>query len=98
MQELQLFKVQKIPIHFCCGSHVGGQNNAHQPIFPYDMIENCINSLAHNSIFVGPNDLKFGTETSYIVLKAIPKLEVNFAGPFVSSHVPGDDQNSQFYF
>ena len=34
MQELRLFKVQKISTY--CGSHVGGQKNAHQSILPYN--------------------------------------------------------------
>ena len=37
MHKLWLFKVLKISIHFCCGSHVGGQVNAHHPIFPYNI-------------------------------------------------------------
>ena len=50
------------------------RQNAHQPSFPYDVIENYPSSLAHNSVFDGPNDFKFGTETSYMVQKAIPKF------------------------
>ena len=63
MHELQLFKVQKISIHLYFGSHVGTQKNAFQPIFPYNIIEKSPTSLAHNSVFIGPNDFKFGTET-----------------------------------
>ena len=40
-----MFKVRKIPIHLYCSSHVGGQKNAHQPIFPYNIIENSPYSL-----------------------------------------------------
>ena len=68
MQELQLFKVQKIFIRLYCGSHVGGQKSAYQPIFPYNIIENSPTSLAPNSVFVGPNKFKFGTETCCMVL------------------------------
>ena len=39
-----------------------------KPIFPCDIIENSPTSLAHNSVFVGPNNLKFGTETPCLVL------------------------------
>ena len=44
-----MFKVRKISIHLSCGSHVGAQNNAHQPIFPYNVIANSSTSLAYNS-------------------------------------------------
>ena len=63
MQELQLFKAYKISIHLYCGSHVGSQKSAYQPIFPYNIIENCPTSLARNSVFVGPYKFKFVTET-----------------------------------
>ena len=53
-----------------CGSHDGGQKNAHQPIFPYKVIENSLTSLAHNSVFIDPNDFKFGTQTRFMVLQA----------------------------
>ena len=49
-------------------SHVGGEENAHQPIFPYNMIENSPNFLAHNSISIDANNFKFGTETCVVVL------------------------------
>ena len=39
-------------IHLYCGSHVGGQENAHQPIFPYNIIENSPTSFARNSVSV----------------------------------------------
>ena len=39
-----------------CGSHDGGQENAHQPIFAYNIIENSQTSFARNSGFFGPND------------------------------------------
>ena len=58
-------------IHLYHGSHVGGQKNGHQPIFPYDIIENSPTSLAHNSVFKGPDNFKFGTETHCMVLQAI---------------------------
>ena len=38
------------------------------PIFPYKTIENSPSSLAYNSVFVGPNNPKFGTNTHCIVL------------------------------
>ena len=65
---LQLLKVWKISIHLYCSSHVGGQKNAHQPIFPYNIIENYPTSLAYNSVFVGPNNIKFGTKTCCMFL------------------------------
>ena len=52
MQKLLLFKVLKISIHLYCGSHVGEQENAHQPIFPCNITENSPTSFAHNSVFV----------------------------------------------
>ena len=42
---------------------VGKKVNAHQPIFPYNIIENSPTSLAHNSVFIGPNNFKIGTQT-----------------------------------
>ena len=42
--------------------------SAHQPILPYNIIENPPTSLAHNSVFIGPNNFKFGTETRFMVL------------------------------
>ena len=57
MQELQLFKVRKISIHLSSASHVGAQNNAHQPIFPYNVIANSPTSLAYNSAVYVPNNL-----------------------------------------
>ena len=68
MQELRLFKVRKISTRLYCGSHDGGQKNAHRPIFPYNIIENSQTSLAHHSVFIGPNNLKLGTETCCMVL------------------------------
>ena len=55
-------------LHSNCGSHVGGQNNANQSIFPYDIIENPVTSLARNSVFNSPNNFKFGTKTLYCLL------------------------------
>ena len=63
MQELLLFKVQKVSIQLYCGSHVGGEKNAHKPIFPYSITENSSTLMAHDSVFNNPNDFKFGTET-----------------------------------
>ena len=42
--------------------------NAHQPIFPYNIIENSETSLTHNSVSISPNDLKFGGKTHCVVL------------------------------
>ena len=67
MQKLRL-KVLKVSIHLYCGSHVGGQDNAPKPILPYNIIENSLTSFARNSVFVGPNDFKFGTETRFMAL------------------------------
>ena len=54
MQKLRPFKVLKISIHLYCGSHIGRQENAHQPVFPYNIIEDSPTSFARNSVFVGP--------------------------------------------
>ena len=59
IQELQLFKVKKMLIPLHCGSHVGRQKNAHQPIFPNNIIENSPTSLAPNFVFIRPNNFKF---------------------------------------
>ena len=83
MQELQLFKGQKMSIHLYCCSHVGGQKNAHQPIFPYSIIKSSLTSLANSSVFNGSNYFKFGTEVCYVVLQAITKfrgIEHNLRG------------------
>ena len=48
--------------------------SSHVVIFPYNMIENLPNSLAHNSAFNGPDDFKFGRERFHLVLKVIPKF------------------------
>ena len=69
MQELRLFKVGKISIHLYCGSHVGGQKNAHQPIFQYNIIKNSPTSLTYNSAVFVPNNFKFGTKTRYCCRK-----------------------------
>ena len=69
MQELGQFKVLKISIHLYCGSHVGGQKNALQPIFPYNIIEkNPPTFFPHNSASNDPNNFKFDTETGCMVL------------------------------
>ena len=68
MQELRLLKVGKISIHLPCGSHVDGQNNAHQLIFPDNIIANSPTSLAYNSAVFVPNNFKFGTKTRNMVL------------------------------
>ena len=39
-----------------------------QPVFQYNIIENFPTSFARNSVFVGSNDFKFGTETRSMVL------------------------------
>ena len=75
MQELRLLKVGKISIHLCCGSHIGGQKNAHQPIFPYSIIENSPTSLGHKSVFIGPNTFKYGKETSCMVYRPYQNLK-----------------------
>ena len=69
-------QILKISTDLCCGSHVGGQENAQQPIFPhiYNIIENSPTSFARNCVFVGPNDFTFGTETNLMVFLAISKF------------------------
>ena len=56
MQELKMFKLFNISIHLYCG------DIAHQSIFPYNIIEIPITSLAHNSVFIGSNNFKFSTD------------------------------------
>ena len=47
-----------------------------QPIFPYNIMQNSQTSFAARySVFVGPNDFKFGIETRFMVLQAISKFE-----------------------
>ena len=53
---------------------VGGQKNAHQPIFPYSIIEKSPASLAHDSIFVDRNKSKFGTKARCMVQRTISKF------------------------
>ena len=65
MQELRLFKVGKISIHLPCGSHVGAQNNAHQPIFPHSVIRNSPTSMAYDSAVFVPNNFNFGAKALY---------------------------------
>ena len=60
-----------------CGSHVGRQKNAYQPIFPNNIIETSTTSLAHKPVFVSLNDFKFGTETRCMVVWAILELGSN---------------------
>ena len=48
-------------------SHIGEQKNAHQPIFPHNIIGNFPTSWATNSAFNGPND--FGMETYHMILQ-----------------------------
>ena len=49
-------------LYIYCGSHDGGQRNAHQPIFPYNVIENSLTSLACNFVFIGQNNFKFSAK------------------------------------
>ena len=58
-------------------SLVGGQKNAHQSIFLYNIIQSSRISLARNSVFIGPNSFEFGTETRYIVSQETPKFGAN---------------------
>ena len=76
MQELQQ-SLENISIHLYSCSHVGRQKNVHQPVFPYNVIENPPTFLAHNSAIDGPNDFKFGTETCYMVFQGILKFGRN---------------------
>ena len=55
-------------IHLYCSSYVGRQKSAYQPIFPYNITENSLTSLVHNSVFISPSKFKFGTETRCMVL------------------------------
>ena len=46
----------------CLYNYIVAANNAHQHIFPYNIIENSQTSLAHNSVFIVPNNFKFCTQ------------------------------------
>ena len=39
----------------------------HQPIFPYYIIKKSPKFLAHKSVFIDPNNFKFGSETHCMV-------------------------------
>ena len=47
------------------------------PAFPCNITENSPTSFARNSVFVGSNDFKFGTETRFMVLQTISKFGTN---------------------
>ena len=51
--------------------------DAHQPTIPYNKTEDFTTSSVHTSIFIGPNDFKFGTDIRYTVLQSISKFEGN---------------------
>ena len=68
LENLQTFILQQP----CCR-----HGNAYQPIFPLNIIETSPTSLAHRSVFNGPNDFKFGTETGRMVLYAISKFRAD---------------------
>ena len=53
---------------FYRGTYDSGQENAHQPTFPYNIIQNPPTSLDHTFVFIGPNSFTFGTETRCTVL------------------------------
>ena len=74
MHELELFKLDNLHT-FILRQPWWLAKNAHQPIFPYYIIESSAIPLAHNSIFICPNTFKFGTETRYIALKTTQELE-----------------------
>ena len=73
MQKLQLFKVCRFTFWQPCW----WAKNAHQPIFPYYIIEKSPTSLAHNSVLIGPNNFESGTETRCMVLQAVSKFGAN---------------------
>ena len=56
-------------------SHIGGQKNVHQPIFPHNITGNFPTSWATNSAFNGPNN--FGMETYHLILQVITKFGRN---------------------
>ena len=56
-------------------SHIGGQKNVHQPIFPHNITGNFPTSWATNSAFNGPND--FGMETYHMILQVITNFGRN---------------------
>ena len=46
--------------------------------FPYNIKENSPTSFARNSVFVGPNDSKFGTEIRFTVYQNLGQINHNF--------------------
>ena len=73
--------LQEISIHLYCGSHVGGQKDGHQPIFPRNM-KNSPTFLAHNSLFVGPDNLDVIQRRiiwSYRPYQCLGQFDHNFA-------------------
>ena len=45
--------------------------------FQYNIIENSRLSLAHKTVFVDPNNFKFGTDTHYMVFWTTSKFGIN---------------------
>ena len=61
-----------------------------QPIFPYNIIENSPTSFASNSVFVGLNNFKFGTETRFVALPYRPYQNLGQIGHNLQNHVFDD--------
>ena len=57
--DVQSLQYLYIPLY--CDSHNSGRKNAQQPIFPYEVIQSSLTHSACNFVFVGPNNIKFGT-------------------------------------
>ena len=68
VQSLEIF------INLYCGSHDAGEKNTHVPTF---VIENSPNSLGHNSVFIDPNDFKFGIEICCMFSHTTTKFGTN---------------------
>ena len=69
----------KIFIRLYNGSHVGGQKTNQQPIFRYNITKNPLTSLAHNSVFIGPNNFECCTEACCMIFWTISKFVVNLS-------------------
>ena len=71
-------KFRKSPyIYIGTAMLTGWPNNANIPIFPFNIMKNSSNSLAHQSVLSCPNDFIFGTERHCMVLKTVSKFGAN---------------------
>ena len=67
-ERVTVVQCSEISLHLSYGSHVCGQKNGNQLIFPCNIIQNPPTSLACDFVFIGPNNFEFGTKTHCTVL------------------------------